>query len=176
VDSKSGKIMVKMEYDEFGTLLSESYEGNKVSIPFGFAGGLEDKDTKLVRFGARDYDPEVGRWLSKDPTGFDNGINEVRNLNIREYSISGNGLRLNWETNLYKYSFSDPINYIDRDGEYGIAIPIVIGAIAAAIAARDITRYVQGQPSMCGKVEDFIRNQVSPAFRDFFGIPEPGNR
>jgi len=29
--------------------------------PFGFAGGLYDRDTNLVRFGARDYDPETGR-------------------------------------------------------------------------------------------------------------------
>ena len=30
-------------------------------LPFGFAGGLYDADTGLVRFGARDYDPQVGR-------------------------------------------------------------------------------------------------------------------
>ena len=34
--------------------------------PFGFAGGLYDPDTGLVRFGARDYDAETGRWTSKE--------------------------------------------------------------------------------------------------------------
>ena len=34
---------------------------------FGFAGGIYDPDTELVRFGARDYDPRVGRWTTKDP-------------------------------------------------------------------------------------------------------------
>ncbi len=39
-------------------------------VPFGFAGGLYEADTKLVRFGARDYDPQFGRWTSKDPILF----------------------------------------------------------------------------------------------------------
>jgi RHS repeat-associated protein len=44
-------------------------------IPFGFAGGLYDPDTGLVRFGARDRDVSVGRWTAKDPIGFDGGGN-----------------------------------------------------------------------------------------------------
>jgi len=35
--------------------------------PFGFAGGIYDPDTGLVRFGARGYDAETGRWTAKDP-------------------------------------------------------------------------------------------------------------
>ena len=61
--------------------------------PFGFAGGLWDKDTLLVRFGARDYDPQLGRWLSKDPIRFDGG-----------------------DTNLYVYAADDPINGSDPTG------------------------------------------------------------
>ena len=44
----------RREYDEFGNaLLSSTNVGFQ---PFGFAGGLYDQDTKLTRFGARDYD------------------------------------------------------------------------------------------------------------------------
>ena len=39
--------------------------------PLGFASGLYDPDTKLTRFGARDYDPVVGRWLQRDPIKFE---------------------------------------------------------------------------------------------------------
>jgi RHS repeat-associated protein len=39
----------------------------KPNQPFGFAGGLYDADTGLVRFGARDYDAYTGRWTAKDP-------------------------------------------------------------------------------------------------------------
>jgi RHS repeat-associated protein len=62
-------------------------------VPFGFAGGLYDPDTELVRFGARDYDPETGRWTAKDPIWFAGG-----------------------DTNLYAYVGNDPVNLIDYSG------------------------------------------------------------
>jgi RHS repeat-associated protein len=72
-------------------------------IPFGFAGGLYDNDTGLVRFGARDYDPSVGRWVSKDPIRF--------------------GGR---QANLYAYVGNDPINWVDPDGRFPIWLPHLI--------------------------------------------------
>jgi RHS repeat-associated protein len=38
-------------------------------------GGLFDAETGLVRFGARDYDPRVGRWTARDPVRFEGGRN-----------------------------------------------------------------------------------------------------
>jgi RHS repeat-associated protein len=85
-----GAVVEEMEYDSFGNVL---YDLNPGFIPFGFAGGIYDKDTGLVRFGARDYDPEIGRWTSKDPLRFYSG-----------------------DENLYTYVFNDPINYSDPSG------------------------------------------------------------
>jgi len=79
----------RIDYDSFGRVLNDTWPGFQ---PFGFAGGLYDPDTGLVRFGARDYDPEIGRWLTKDPIRFDGGIN------------------------LYAYVNNDPVNYIDPTG------------------------------------------------------------
>ena len=62
-------------------------------LPFTFAGGLYDSDTKLIRFGSRDYDPETGRWTSKDSIGF-----------------AGE------DTNLFGYVQNDPLNWIDPWG------------------------------------------------------------
>lgn len=73
-------------YEEFAPGFDAHFQ------PFGFAGGLYDADTGLVRFGARDYHPEVGRWISKDP---------------KRFSDSGN---------LYEYSRSDCVNYRDPTG------------------------------------------------------------
>jgi RHS repeat-associated protein len=65
-------VVETINYDEFGnetdqkaTTLPGGYP--QQGIPFGFAGGLYDPDTQLVRFAARDYDASVGRWTAKDP-------------------------------------------------------------------------------------------------------------
>ena len=63
VNMSNGAIAEEINYDEFGNVTNDTSPG---LTPFGFAGGLYDKDTGLVRFGAREYDASVGRWTSKD--------------------------------------------------------------------------------------------------------------
>ncbi|MBF0634539.1 MAG: peptidoglycan DD-metalloendopeptidase family protein [Nitrospinae bacterium] len=90
VDTATGTIAQRMEYDEWGNVTLDTNPGFQ---PFGFAGGLLDQNTKLVRFGVRDYDSETGRWTSKDKLLF--------------YSDN---------INLYGYTFNDPVNFIDPLG------------------------------------------------------------
>lgn len=90
VDAASGAIAQRLDYDEFGVVTMDSSPGFQ---PFGFAGGLYDSQTKLTRFGARDYDAETGRWTTKDPILFGGG-----------------------DTNLYSYVSNDPLNYLDPSG------------------------------------------------------------
>lgn len=97
VEVATGKIVTELSYDEFGA--RPDVDGD-IRVPFGFAGGLKDAETGLVRFGTRDYDPEVGRFVSKDPIGFNGG-----------------------QTNLYSYTFNDPINFIDPAGQFGLRPP-----------------------------------------------------
>jgi RHS repeat-associated protein len=90
VHAASRVIAQRIDYDEFGRVTRDTNPGFQ---PFGFAGGLYDPDTKLVRFGARDYDADTGRWTIKDPIGFRGG-----------------------DTNLYSYVGNDPVNAIDPSG------------------------------------------------------------
>jgi RHS repeat-associated protein len=90
VDPETGTIAQRMDYDEWGNVLTDS---NPDLTPFGFAGGMYDRTTKLTRFGARDYDEAVGRWISKDPIGFSgaspNQYSYVRNNPISLSDPSG---------------------------------------------------------------------------------------
>jgi RHS repeat-associated protein len=90
VNTSTGAITEQINYDEFGNVISDTNPGFQ---PFGFAGGLYDQNTKLVRFGARDYNPAVGRWTAKDPILFAGG-----------------------DTNLYGYVLTDPVNFTDARG------------------------------------------------------------
>ncbi len=91
VTDASGAVVKRIDYDSFGNIINDS--APSFEVPFGFAGGLHDRDTGLVRFGFRDYDPEVGRWTAKDPIGFDGG---------------------DWD--LYAYTLGDPVNFVDPMG------------------------------------------------------------
>jgi len=74
--------------------LSQLTDTNQtLKVPFRFAGALYDTDTKLTRFGYRDYDAYTGKWTAKDPIGFDGG-----------------------DSNLYGYVLGDPVNLIDPWG------------------------------------------------------------
>jgi hypothetical protein len=48
VDSATGVIAQRIDYDEFGNVVLDTNPGFQ---PFGFAGGLYDPETTLVRFG-----------------------------------------------------------------------------------------------------------------------------
>ena len=95
VDVSSGSVIERIDYDERGNTLNDTNPG---FIPFGFAGGIVDRDTGLIRFGARDYDPSAGRWTTRDSTGLRSG------------------------TNVYEYANSNSVNFVDRTGRDGEAI------------------------------------------------------
>ncbi len=90
VEVETGVVVQRLDYDAWGRVERDSNPGFQ---PFGYGGGLYDPETRLTRFGARDYDAEVGRWTARDPIGFASG-----------------------ETNLYAYVRNDPLTYSDPSG------------------------------------------------------------
>ena len=91
VNVANGSVAQRIDYDTWGN--GTVMAGATFDQPFGFAGGIGDRDTGLVHFGAREYDLATGRWLQKDPILFRGG-----------------------DTNLYAYVGGDPVNWIDPSG------------------------------------------------------------
>lgn len=60
---------------------------------YSFASQTQDNITSTIFLRARYYDPEIGRFLTKDPIGIQGGVN------------------------LYQYAFANPINFVDPLGE-----------------------------------------------------------
>ncbi|HQR71316.1 MAG TPA: RHS repeat-associated core domain-containing protein [Burkholderiaceae bacterium] len=96
--------------NEFGNLLwRENYRpyGDRLVVQDGgtnslwFAGKVQDVTTGLSYFGARFYDPSIGRFMAVDPAEF-----------------SGDNLH---SFNRYAYANNNPYKFVDPDGRNGVA-------------------------------------------------------
>jgi len=90
VDS-AGLIRARYDYDPYGRITKVSGD---LEADFGFTGFYRHQASGLNLTLYRAYDPELGRWLSRDPIGEDGGIN------------------------LYAYVRNDPMNSVDPLGLY----------------------------------------------------------
>jgi RHS repeat-associated protein len=83
-------------YSSFGTLVART---GQVSLIYGFTGQETDAESDLMYYDARYYDPTLGRFVSEDPIGF-----------------------AALDTNLYRYTGNNPINYVDPTGLEGLVM------------------------------------------------------
>ena len=89
----TGTIAASYEYDPFG--ITVKTQGEYVANnPYRFSTKYEDSETGLLYYGYRYYQPQTGRWLSRDP--------------LEE--LGG--------TNVYAFLDNDAINQIDLFGLY----------------------------------------------------------
>jgi RHS repeat-associated protein len=116
VNSSTGTVAQRLDYDGYGVVINDSQPGFQ---PFAYAGGIYDVDTGLVRFGARDYDATVGRWIQSDPIGLNGGLNT------------------------YAYVNGNPIGYTNPDGRLLVpAAQCAAGFVGGYLAA---DAYIQAQ-------------------------------
>ena len=117
----NGAVVKILEYSAYGVRLTDS--APTFDMPFGYAGGLEDRATGMVRFGYRDYDQASGRWMARDPALYAGG-----------------------QANLYVYVGNDPINGRDPLGLWCYNINLYIGFGAGGeVCCKD------GTCSYCGE-------------------------
>lgn len=78
-----------------GTSLEPITSANAIN-PWRFSGKRYDAETDLVLFGRRYYDPALGRWLTRDPLGKLDGVND------------------------YAFVHNNPVNRIDPNGLFSL--------------------------------------------------------
>jgi RHS repeat-associated protein len=95
----SGTVVESYEYDAWGNPTVCDASGSEISNGQSQVGnrylwqGREyDYETRLYYFRARWYNPETGRWLSKDPIGISGGLN------------------------MYVFCGNNPVNFVDPFG------------------------------------------------------------
>ncbi len=128
VADEQGNEVKRIIYDSFGNLLFDSNE--KFDTYIGFATGLTDKDTGLIHFGHREYDPAIGRFITPDPIGFAGG-----------------------DVDVYGYCLDDPINFYDRTGLEGKSEEKEGGKILDGISNSDSRNGNSHKSYTNGKVE-----------------------
>jgi RHS repeat-associated protein len=85
-------------YTSFGEL---ARSGGVAGNGYAYTGREWEPELGLYYYRARYYDPEAGRFLSRDPAGFAAG-----------------------DENLYAYVFGDPLNWVDPSGNTAAAAVI----------------------------------------------------
>lgn len=148
ITDTTGTVVKLMEYDSFGMATFDSNPA--FELPVGFAGGINDTKTGLVRFGYRDYEPGTGRWTAKDPIFFAGG-----------------------QGNLFGYVQNNPVNWRDPLGLFPIvgALPwLGVGASASGAALTTgtiggiVTGIVLGLPSSTAgpEIDSYPALRVNP--------------
>jgi RHS repeat-associated protein len=105
---ETGNALWKEAYRPYGRRVR--FEAGSAGARLWFHGKAQDAETGLQYFGARYYDPFLGRFYGADPKGFDEG-------NIHSF-------------NRYAYGNNNPLRYRDPDGRAAGLIVLEVGGAA----------------------------------------------
>jgi RHS repeat-associated protein len=121
---EGGALLWQESYQPYGERLDKAVSTDQHSTYY--TGKPHDDRTGLTYFGARHYDPVIGRFMGVDPVGVDPG-------NIHSF-------------NRYAYANNNPYKYVDPDGNFPFLIPVLV-FIAKEVAAEAFER-TTGMPAL----------------------------
>jgi RHS repeat-associated protein len=130
----TGSIRARYSYDPFGRA---THLSGDLNTDFGFAGMLYPAELSLNMTKFRAYDPDIGRWLSRDP---------LKDVELRQ------------RTNLYAYVGNNPINLVDPSGlDPEAASGYDPYCFATAVVLYILCAYVYPGPDIC---EELMQNYL----------------
>lgn len=112
-------------YDAYGNVLN-----GEVPSPHGFSTKEYSLRSGLIHFGARLYNPTVGRFISKDPLGMINGPNVYAYVNNNPINLidpwglcqKGGAPRWSWPSDVWRgnYGGRNMVGYYRSNGQSGM--------------------------------------------------------
>ncbi|UDQ96749.1 RHS repeat-associated core domain-containing protein [Lentisphaerota bacterium WC36G] len=127
IDMSSGSIANRYDYSPFGQLIADV---ETVENPFKFSSEYAEKETGLVYYNYRYYNPVNGKWLKRDP------IQEAGGFNI------------------YGFTYGNPISYIDNLGliiNFGATIQGIANGIMKEIYSDSEKEAIEKQGKSANK-------------------------
>ena len=115
LDSSAGKV-ASYWYNDFGEVTENKADSySSFNNELQYTGAVYDDSTGLLYLNARFYDPQTGRFISRD---------------------TYRGVPDNADTwHLYAYCANNPVNYVDPSGNLAISAGAIAAASAPMIAA-----------------------------------------
>jgi RHS repeat-associated protein len=99
---QEGRVVWRKSYAPYGQPIGQTAPNEP-----GYTGKFEEPDLGIQDFGARWYDPRIGRFLAIDPAGFDP-------QNPQSF-------------NRYAYANNNPYKYVDPDERVPLLLPFIVG-------------------------------------------------
>ncbi len=98
ITNAQGNVIANYTQEGFGNVIASTGSANN---NYHLTTREQDPDLGLYYVYARWYDPQIGRWISREPTGQDG-------------------------PNLYQYADNNPINEFDPDGRCPVVVVVVV--------------------------------------------------
>jgi RHS repeat-associated protein len=109
ITNEAGEIEQRIDYNPLGA--ERLNEKTGFDSEHSFTGQKKDDESGLLYYGARYYDPKLGRFTQPDPV-------VVENVNRPEFQEVMQNPQL---LNSYSYTANNPVKYVDPTGEYLLA-------------------------------------------------------
>jgi RHS repeat-associated protein len=121
ITDKNGAVVERYNYSPYGeaTILDAAgttvLGASTIANPWTFTGRRLDAETGLMYYRARYYDASLGRFTSRDPLEYVDGLN------------------------LYQYVSSDPLNWSDPNGYKKVTARVVVSKITTVLCGQRMT-------------------------------------
>jgi len=105
VTDEDGNVVERRDYLPYG---EERLSNSESDENYGYTGKEQDDETGLYYYGARYYDPQIGRFTQIDPLILGESEKPFADVLSNPQAL-----------NSYSYVLNNPVRYVDENGKYG---------------------------------------------------------